>query len=156
MTRILLAVDGSDHDVSSTRWLGRLFGGAAGSTEVTVLTVAHLRLPVPPPLRPGFVPHIPSQEEMRDMEAQTRTEADALVTAVQTDLEAYGFSVTTRVEWGPTADVIVKVAETGEHDLIAIGQRGAGRVADLIIGSVSDRVIRRARIPVIVMPATAE
>lgn len=156
MTRILLAVDGSEQDVASAEWLGRLFGGVADTVEIAVLTVAHLRMPGPSSIRLGFVPHLPSQEDLQGIEQQTRTEADEIVDAAREDLEEYGFTVTTMVEWGPTPDVILEAAEANECDMIAMGWHGAGKVSDLIVGSVSDRVMRRARVPVLILRAPTE
>lgn len=153
MTRILLAVDGSGQDVSSVEWLGKLFGGVAATVEITVLHVAHLRMPGPSSIRLGFVPRLPSREDLEGIESQTRTEADEIVTTTKEDLENYGFVVTTMVEWGPTPDVILEVAEANNCDMIAMGRHGAGRVTDLIAGSVSGRVIRRAGVPVLILRA---
>lgn len=156
MTRILLALDGSGQDVSSVEWLGRLFGGAADAIEIIVLNVAHLRMPGLSSFRLGFVPRLPSREDLEGIEHQTRTEADEIVDTAKEDLEEYGFAVTTMVEWGPTPDVILEVAEANNCDVIAMGRHGAGKVSDLIVGSVSDRVMRRAGVPVLILRAPAE
>ncbi len=156
MTRILLAVDGSDQDVSSVKWLGKLFGGVAAGVEITVLHVAHLRMPGPSSIRLGFVPHLPSREDLEGIEHQTRTEADDIVNAVREDLEDYGFAVTTKVEWGPTPDVILEAAEANDCDMIAMGWHGAGKVSDFLVGSISDRVMRRARVPVLILRAPTD
>ncbi len=154
MTRILLAVDGSDQDVASVGWLGKLFADEADTVEIAVLHVAHLRMPGPSSIRLGFVPHLPSREDLEGIEQQTTTEADEIVDAVREDLEAYGFTVTTMVEWGPTPDVILEAAEATTCDMIAMGRHGAGMVSDLIAGSVSGRVIRRATVPVLILRAS--
>ena len=156
MTHILLAVDGSEHDTSSVEWLGELFGGMTRAVEITVLTVAHLRMPGPPAFRLGFVPRLPSREDLEGIEEQTQSDADDIVNAAKAELEEYGFVVTTRVEWGPTPDVILEVAEANECDIIAIGKHGAGKVSDLIVGSVSDRVMRRSHIPVLILRASTD
>ncbi len=156
MTHILLAVDGSDQDVSSVEWLGKLFGDVAGTVEITVLTVAHLRMPGLSSIRLGFVPRLPSSEDLEGIEQQARTESDEIVDAAREDLEDYGFTVTTMVEWGPTPDVILEAAEADDCDIIAMGWHGAGKVSDFIVGSVSDRVMRRARVPVLILRAPTD
>ena len=156
MTHILLAVDGSDQDVSSVEWLGKLFGDVAGTVEITVLTVAHLRMPGLSSIRLGFVPRLPSSEDLEGIEQQARTEADEIVNTAKEDLEDYGFTVTTMVEWGPTPDVILEAAEANDCDIIAMGWHGAGKVSDFIVGSVSDRVMRRARVPVLILRAPTD
>ena len=153
MTHILLAVDGSGQDVSSVEWLGKLFGDVTDTVEITVLTVAHLRMPGLSSIRLGFVPRLPSGEDLEGIEQQARTESDEIVDSVKEDLEGYGFTVTTMVEWGPTPDVILEAAEANDCDIIAMGWHGAGKVSDFIVGSVSDRVMRRARVPVLILRA---
>ena len=153
MTHILLAVDGSGQDVSSVEWLGKLFGDVTDTVEITVLTVAHLRMPGLSSIRLGFVPRLPSGEDLEGIEQQARTESDEIVDSVKEDLEGYGFTVTTMVEWGPTPDVILEAAEANDCDIIAMGWHGADKVSDFIVGSVSDRVMRRARVPVLILRA---
>lgn len=52
---------------------------------------------------------------------------------------------------GEPAEKIVALAEVLDADLIVVGNRGAGRVKRLIIGSVSEGVVRRASCPVMVV-----
>lgn len=155
MLRILLAVDGSEHDASSTETLGRLFGGRS-DVHVTVLTIAHMRLPEAPSFRSGIVPSIPPLREMEEWEAQIQQDSTDIVSAARQDLLAHGFDVETRVEWGPPAEGVLAAADDGEYDLIAMGRYGAGKVADLFVGSVSGRVLQRAKIPVLVVRSKGE
>jgi nucleotide-binding universal stress UspA family protein len=48
------------------------------------------------------------------------------------------------------ADGILRAAEDGEADLIVVGSRGRGTFANLLLGSTADRVIRFAKVPVLV------
>ena len=52
---------------------------------------------------------------------------------------------------GEPAEKIVALAEVLDADLIVVGNRGAGRVKRLIIGSVSEGVVCRASCPVMVV-----
>jgi nucleotide-binding universal stress UspA family protein len=54
------------------------------------------------------------------------------------------------VRFGNPVEHIVDVAATGEFDLIIMGTRGHGKIADLMVGSVANEVIRRSSIPVMV------
>ena len=60
-------------------------------------------------------------------------------------------ATTVVVEDGPAADVVVRVAEREDADLIVVGRRGLGE-APRPLGSVSERVLADADIPVLVVP----
>ena len=97
------------------------------------------------------MPRLPSREDLEGIENHTHAEAEEIVNAAKADLDKFGFTVNTLVEWGPTPDVILEVADTHGFDLIAMGRHGADKVSDLIVGSVSDRVMRRSKIPVLIL-----
>ena len=70
-----------------------------------------------------------------------------------------GARVETRLEPGPASRSIIRV--TGQHKptLAVVGRRGRSRLAHVLLGSVSERVVRRASCPVLVVPkgtATSE
>jgi nucleotide-binding universal stress UspA family protein len=48
------------------------------------------------------------------------------------------------------AEGILRAAEDSEADLIVVGSRGRGTFANLLLGSTADRVIRFAKVPVLV------
>ena len=57
----------------------------------------------------------------------------------------------TIVEKGNPAEVIVRVAEERKCDLIVMGSYGISGLAEAIIGSTSRRVLKRTKIPVLVV-----
>ena len=58
-----------------------------------------------------------------------------------------------RLEFGVPSDVIVDVAEKGNHDVIVLGSRGLGAVKRFLLGSVSDGVSYKAKCSVLIVPA---
>lgn len=64
-------------------------------------------------------------------------------------------SVTTTVDvrQGSAAEVILEVASTGGHDLVVMGTVGRTGVQRVLMGSVAERVIRQAQVPVLVTHA---
>jgi nucleotide-binding universal stress UspA family protein len=103
-------------------------------------------VPPPPPLAwqaPGGVRQL-HDEQQTDLERRLRAAADG----VPDDL-----SLTTRLLDGDPAHVLLHAAEEGDHDLIVMGSRGRGRVTSALLGSVSNRVMHAAPVPVIVVHA---
>lgn len=56
---------------------------------------------------------------------------------------------------GPAADTIQEVAREQHADAIILTTRGLGLARRLILGSVTDKVIRSAKLPVFIIPASA-
>lgn len=66
-------------------------------------------------------------------------------------LQRAGIRVEMEVLEGPAPRAILAVAEAREANLIVIGSRGLGAIRGLLLGSVSERVIRLAKCPVLVV-----
>jgi nucleotide-binding universal stress UspA family protein len=101
--------------------------------------------PVPPLAwqAPGGVRQL-HDDQQADLERRLRSAADR----VPDDL-----SLTTRLLEGDPAHALLRAAEDGDHDLIVMGSRGRGRVTSALLGSVSNRVMHAAPMPVIVVHA---
>ena len=57
------------------------------------------------------------------------------------------------METGAPDDKIVKLADKEKVDAIVMGTHGVTGLARVFIGSVADRVVRKASCPVILVPA---
>ena len=53
---------------------------------------------------------------------------------------------------GSTAETIVRKATEIDADLIVVGSHGHGAMYQLLVGSVSEAVLRQSEIPVLVVP----
>jgi nucleotide-binding universal stress UspA family protein len=99
----------------------------------------------PPPLlawqAPGGMRGVHDAEQTELAEA-LRAAADG----VPDDL-----SVTTQLLDGDPARAVLKAARDGDHDVIVMGSRGRGRMTAALLGSVSNRVMHDADVPVIVI-----
>jgi nucleotide-binding universal stress UspA family protein len=54
---------------------------------------------------------------------------------------------------GDPAHELLRAAREGDHDVIVMGSRGRGRVSAALLGSVSNRLLHAAPVPVIVVHA---
>ena len=151
MVKILMPVDGSDHDTRTATFLGSLLKGTQDA-EVLVLHVAHRGFPTTPAVEVGFVPVIPPPEALERWEQGIREDAEAIVARGEQAVRDAGLRATKRVAWGSAAEVIEQIAEEQGIDLIVMGSRGAGhRLVGIFVGSVSDRVLHRAKVPVLIV-----
>ena len=96
----------------------------------------------------GYLP--PGIKESWQREAEKRFET------LLTPAERARFKVTTTVLFsGSAAKEIVEHAQSNNIDLIVMGTHGRGGVAHLLLGSVTERVVRTALCPVLTMRGTA-
>lgn len=53
---------------------------------------------------------------------------------------------------GEVAPTIIDIAREKQADAIVVGRRGTGRIAGLLLGSVSQKLVSLAPLPVVVIP----
>lgn len=78
----------------------------------------------------------------------TRVLCQARDIATKTGITA----VEARTSWGDPAEVILEMAFRGNVDAIVVGRRGRGRLAGLLLGSVSQKLVSLAPCTVVVVP----
>ena len=90
-----------------------------------------------------------TQEEMEDTaKGELRKNQQALIDKVFKD-----FKVSTFVEDGKPSEMILKVADEWEADLIVLGTHGRTGLKHLLMGSVAERVMRHSLKPLVIIPA---
>ena len=137
---ILVAVDGSEHGAAALRTAAQL--AREEHARLTVLTAVPA---VPATARLGAAStaaEIDAVQLMGEVGESIRRQVDALPDDV---------SVTSIVAAGHPADVILTRLREGRHDLLVMGTRGLGRVGSALLGSVSQTVLHKARVPVLVV-----
>lgn len=145
MFKILLATDGSSGSTKAAEYAARL-AGMTPESEVTVIYVKELGFQhVDFAGEPGMavVPNV------ADMQERIEQAAVSALNETEAALEKAGVKGILRAEWGHAADVICNVAEEGNFDTIVMGKRGLGQITGLLLGSVSDRVVHRCKVPVV-------
>ena len=91
----------------------------------------------------------------RVKESEERAVAGALqyLEKVKTSLALEHSRVSTVAMAGPAADVILDYAEKNGVDVIVISSHGRSGVSRVLLGSTADKVLRRSRVPVFLVPA---
>ncbi len=137
-TPVLIAVDGSEVSTRVVEYVTEHFGASLG--EVAVLSV------LPIEAAPSSTPIEDSPRGRRLEEEIERHLGSAC-----TQLRAAGISCKPITLFGDPAKEILTFAEEGQYDLIVMGRRGLGGVGKVLLGSVSDRVVKAAGCPVTVV-----
>ena len=140
---VLIPLDGSPLAAEVLDSAVRL--GTPGVTEYTLVTVV-----LPLPLLDYPAPVAQSLTGRSDFEGQ-RDAAQAHLSTVAGGLRRKGARVETRVVvHSRAAEGILEEADTQQADLIALATHGRGAVSRFFLGSVADKVIRGASVPVLV------
>ncbi|MBM7856134.1 nucleotide-binding universal stress UspA family protein [Desulfohalotomaculum tongense] len=77
-------------------------------------------------------------------------EGQQVLTKIKWDLSKKDVDIKTSLVVGNPADEICKLAHQESFDLIVMGSRGLGEIKGYIMGSISNRVVRHARCPVLI------
>lgn len=105
----------------------------------------------PPPLVPVPLMVVsPEQGRPLTLEALARNAAGTQMKDLVDELHRLGVSsVMSRVGVGDPAHEILDLARVGEFDLIVMGTHGRHGIAHALLGSVAEKVVRRASCPVL-------
>jgi nucleotide-binding universal stress UspA family protein len=143
-TRILLATDASK-DAEKAALIASDIANSTGS-ELHVLHVGNTKdFHVAPGAEQSFSPRTVSLGEVRE-KAQTTLEE-----AVKQVEEAGGTVAQAHLRLGDPDDEILRFCdEQGGFGLIVMGSRGLTRIKRVVMGSVSESVVRHAHCPVLV------
>lgn len=100
---------------------------------------------------PGYV------ELLAEIREQTHDEAMKYLETQRTRLRQYGFRVHIKViELEPVAAAILDEVAQSHADTIVMSTHGRGGLSRWVFGSVADKVLRSAAVPVLLIRATAE
>ena len=136
--KILVAVDGSEHALRAVKKAADL-ARCMKSKELHVVVVYD-----PIPIYLGE-PNMQIAINTRKGEAET-----ILETAVK-EVGDVPSVVHSGIIEGSPAEAIIEVANTSQSDLIVMGSRGLGRLAGLLLGSTSQKVVAHAPCPVLIV-----
>lgn len=147
MEKIIVAVDGS---------LASLDGVALAADLASKFGAELILVTVVGELSPALTAELETfvrQEHLDVPVSELPTEhAENVLAVARLSAEGNGAkSISTRVSRGDPAEEIIAVAEQEVAGLIAVGSRGHGRLAGLLLGSVAQKVVAEAHCPVLVV-----
>lgn len=144
MKKILLATDGSEGSLHAARLAGEMVTSMP-ETQVIVLYVAHIPRSYyfTDEFGHNVTPEVP-------MDVMIRRTADPILRKTLSALGLPEERVLTEVQVGEPAEEIVDLARLEHVEMIIMGSRGLSPFREMLLGSVSNRVLHTASCPVLV------
>lgn len=140
--KILLPTDFSDVAEKALDFVKKMKD--AGTQKVVVLHV----------IKKNSLEVIAQYSSIRDFaEVEKEVEGDARkrISRIKKELTQCGFNVTVRIETGFPYSEILRAEEEEDVSAIVIGSHGLSNIKEMLLGSVSESVIRKSKKPVIVV-----
>jgi nucleotide-binding universal stress UspA family protein len=150
-TKILYPTDFSDTAGKSLQYIKEL--RKAGAQKIVLLNVIHQRAldTVETIHKSVYFQDGRYEEDMDEAVQKLEEERRKKMASLAAELEAAGFEVKTRIEKGYPVKEILKVEKEEKVSAIVMGSHGKGNLGEVLIGSVSEKVIRRSAKPVLVI-----
>lgn len=95
-------------------------------------------------------PDIGGKGEMEGRVNPDVSAAQATAEDMALKLQAAGVDSQADALEGHPGEALLRAAAAHQADLIVVGRRGHGRLAELLLGATSEYVVRRAEVPVLV------
>lgn len=141
MLKMLIAIDGSEHAQRALQAVARMAPQTQG-IEAVLLNVHEW------PLYYGELPPL----DYESLEKHQRERQSKLLEAALAEARRLGLAqVSTQAAHGSPANEIVRVAEEAGVDQIVMGTHGRGVVGGLFMGSIAQRVVHLAKVPVLLV-----
>lgn len=138
--KILFPTDFSDVSQKAVKYIKQLKG--AGAQEVIVLHVIDEKELL-------VLSRVPDQ--YLQITAQLKKEIAKAMAAIEADMTTEGFRVKLKVETGKPFTEIMMTAAEEKVSIIVVGSHGRSNIEDMLMGSVSENVIRHAKVPLLVI-----
>jgi nucleotide-binding universal stress UspA family protein len=148
--KIMVPLDGSDLAECVIPHVAAITTGCKITDVVFVRVVNPIHLPASVPARGefGF-----SENERRKLEEQQKQTAETYLKQIVENTRLEGAVLGYEVLAGKVADTLAQWAEKNGVDLIVIASHGRSGVSRWVLGSVADRVLRSACVPVLMIRA---
>lgn len=150
--KLLIATDGSEFSRAAVEHVTGFVPNSA-DTEIKVISVYETLRPVTgDPFGATTQYYLEAENASRKIAEDAVTDALDLIRAKFPDMK---FTVSTSVESGRAARMIVEAAEQWNADMIVLGSHGYGFWERNFMGSVSDAVVHQAPCSVLVVRSPA-
>ena len=135
--KILLAVDGSDHSLRAANE-AIVIAGTNPESQITIVYVADHNN------AKNDVLHSGSSVEL-DLQRRKKLQP------VEEAIAARSINYHVEILHGTPGPAIVEYANKEQFDILVIGSRGLNGLQEMVLGSVSHKVVKRANCPVLIV-----
>jgi nucleotide-binding universal stress UspA family protein len=138
-SRILVPVDGSDNSYRALD--AALLLSEKLRAEVTVI---HIMEDIP-------VSYVVSEKLLREIVDAYKRENQLILSNCSQIATKKGLVIQTKLLQGNPGSTILDFCEKEKYDIIIMGSRGMGKFKELVLGSVSSRVLHHSSCPVMII-----
>ena len=140
--KVLFPTDFSEVSEKALRYIKELT--KSGLKEVVVLHVVDIRILE---ASHGYL----SGKDIEDYQSGKIEDACEALNRIEKELQGEGLVSKTRVEVGFPLQEILRVEKEEDVSMIVLGSHGLSNLQEIFLGSVSEKVIRRCKNPVLVI-----
>lgn len=149
--KTLVPLDGSEYSFKALEKAAQIAEKFSGKiTLIHVYSVQPIMMPEPSTVTSLNIPILTGAEVSVMIEA-ARKWGNKILEDGEQRIKATNLQVEKLLVEGHAVEEIVRVANEGNFDLIAIGARGISHMREMLLGSVTDGVIHHAHCPVLVI-----
>jgi len=138
--KILVPVDGSPFTKRMLAYLAAHDEWLGGAHQYTLLHVA-----------PAVPPRAAAVLDKAVLQAHYAEESEKVLKPIRTFFAKQKLAAEFVAKVGPAADTIANVATKGKFDLLMMGSHGHGLLGNLVLGSVTTKVMAHCETPVLIV-----
>jgi nucleotide-binding universal stress UspA family protein len=139
--KILVAVDGSKSSLNAVKYAAKLTVALRTKDRITLVNVHD----------DHGLRHAQQIVGKAEIDDYLRAISDDDLKAARKYLTKAGLLHDAIIKQGHVAEEVVKTANSGKFDMVIIGSKGRSGLVDLLMGSVTQRVVSAAKPPVLVV-----
>ncbi len=139
--KILVAVDGSKSSLNAVKYAAKLAVALRTKDRITLISVHD----------DHGLRHAKKFVGKSEIDDYLRSVSDEDLKSARKLLSKEGLEFDSIIKQGYVSDEIVKTANSGKFDMLVMGSKGRSGLMDLLIGSVTQKVVANAKPPVVVV-----
>ena len=138
-SKLLVPVDGSENSLRALE--EAIFLSKKLDAQITALHVMEKAPTV----------YIHPQKELEELLKNYRKESERILEKCQQIGKNNRIELNMAISEGDVASKIIQYAEKGRFDMVVMGHRGSGKFKEMVLGSVSEKVLHRTKCSVLIV-----